>query len=82
MKPEYDFSRARRGAVMPAARGKNRISIRLDTDVIDWFKAQVNVAGGGNYRSRVNEALKDHINQQGLERALRRLVRAESRRVA
>jgi uncharacterized protein (DUF4415 family) len=30
----------------------------LDTDVVDWFKAQVNEAGGGNYQSLINEALK------------------------
>ena len=35
MKAEYDFSRARRGAVAPAASGKTRITIRLDADVID-----------------------------------------------
>ena len=82
MKPEYDFSRARRGAVMPAAAGKTRITIRLDTDVIDWFKAQVNEAGGGTYQSLINETLKGHIKQQGLERTLRRLIREELRRVA
>jgi uncharacterized protein (DUF4415 family) len=82
MKPEYDFSKARRGAVMPAAPGKTRITIRLDTDVIDWFRAQVNDAGGGNYQSLINEALRAHIKQQGLERTLRRLIREELRRVA
>jgi uncharacterized protein (DUF4415 family) len=82
MKPEYDFSRARRGAVAPAAPGKTRITIRLDTEVIDWFKARVNEAGGGNYQSLINEALKGHIQQQGLERALRKVIREELRRVA
>jgi uncharacterized protein (DUF4415 family) len=82
MKPEYDFSKARRGAVVPATPGKTRITIRLDTDVIDWFKAQVNEVGGGNYQSLINETLKGHINQQGLERTLRRLIREELRRVA
>ena len=82
MKPEYDFSKARRGAVVPAAAGKTRITIRLDTEVIDWFRAQVNEAGGGNYQSLINETLKDHIRQQGLERTLRRLIREELRRVA
>ena len=67
---------------MPAASGKTRITIRLDTDVIDWFRAQVNDAGGGNYQSLINETLKGHIKQQGLERTLRRLIREELRRVA
>ena len=82
MKAEYDFSKARRGAVVSAVPGKTRITIRLDTDVIDWFKAQVNEAGGGNYQSLINEALKRNISQHGLERTLRRLIREELRRVA
>ena len=82
MKPEYDFSKARRGAVIPAVPGKTRITIRLDNDVIDWFKAQVNEAGGGNYQSLINEALKGHIQQHGLVRTLRKLIREELRRVA
>ena len=82
MKAEYDFSKARRGAVVPPAPGKTRITIRLDTEVIDWFRAQVDEAGGGNYQSLINEALKSHIQQHGLERTLRRLIREELRRVA
>jgi uncharacterized protein (DUF4415 family) len=82
MEPEYDFSKARRGAVVPATAGKTRITIRLDSDTIEWFKAQVNEAGGGNYQSLINEALKSHIQQHGLERTLRKLIREELRRVA
>jgi len=82
MKPEYDFSKARRGAVVPAAPGKTRITIRLDSDIVDWFKTQANATGGGNYQSLINEALKSYIRQQGLERTLRKLIREELRRVA
>lgn len=82
MKTEYDFSKARRGAVVPAASGKTRVTIRLDTETIDWFRAQVNEAGGGNYQSLINEALKGHIQKHGLERTLRKLIREELRRVA
>lgn len=82
MKAEYDFSKARRGAVLPAAPGKTRITIRLDSELIEWFKAQVNEAGGGNYQSLINDALKGYVQQQGLERTLRRLIREELRRVA
>ena len=82
MKAEYDFSNSRRGAVAPAGPGKTRITIRLDSDVIDWFKAQVDAAGGGNYQTLINETLKGHIKQQGLERTLRKLIREELRRVA
>lgn len=82
MKAEYDFSKARRGAVLPAAPGKTRITIRLDSELIEWFKTQVNEAGGGNYQSLINDALKGYVQQQGLERTLRRLIREELRRVA
>ena len=75
MKEHYDFSQGTRGAV--AKTGKEKITIRLDLDVIQWFKDQVQ--GGGNYQSLINEALKAHIKQQGetLEETLRRIIREE-----
>jgi uncharacterized protein (DUF4415 family) len=82
MKADYDFSKAKRGAVIPAAPGKTRITIRLDNDLIDWFRARVNAAGGGNYQSLINDALKAFVNQQGLESALRKVIREELRRAA
>ena len=44
MRKEYDFSRGRRGAVAPAPRGKTRITIRLDDDVLAWFRERVEAA--------------------------------------
>jgi uncharacterized protein (DUF4415 family) len=82
MKAEYDFSTAKRGAIIPTIPGKTRSTIRLNNEVIDWFRAQVNEAGGGNYQSLINEALKDYVKQRGLETTLRRLIREELRRVA
>ena len=49
MKRNYDFSKAKRGPVLPAPPGKTRITIRIDDDVLDWFRKQVHDAGGGNY---------------------------------
>jgi uncharacterized protein (DUF4415 family) len=63
MKREYDFSKAKRGPVVPVPKGKTRITIRLDDDVIEWFRDQVNKAGGGNYQSLTNDALRDHIGR-------------------
>lgn len=79
MRKEYDFSKARRGPVRTPAAGKTRITIRLDDEVLAWFKAQVHAAGGGNYQSRINEALKEHIGRQAepLEATLRRVLREE-----
>jgi len=82
MKAEYDFSKAKRGAIVTTPLGKTRITIRLDNEVIDWFRAHVNGAGGGNYQSLINMALKAHIQNQGLEKTLRRLIREELKRVA
>jgi uncharacterized protein (DUF4415 family) len=50
MKHEYDFSRAKRGPVVPFPKSKIRITIRLDDDILDWFRKQVDRAGGGNYQ--------------------------------
>ncbi|MCU0976563.1 MAG: BrnA antitoxin family protein [Steroidobacteraceae bacterium] len=82
MRKQYDFSNARRGAVVPAPAGKTRITIRLDDDVIDWFKNRVEEAGGGNYQSLINAALREHIRheQEPLEKTLRRVLREELRR--
>lgn len=76
MKKEYDFSQARRGAVIPTS-GKSRITIRVDDEVLDWFRGQVH--GGGNYQSLINAALRDYMRAQdgALERTLRRVVREE-----
>ncbi|MHB1567435.1 MAG: BrnA antitoxin family protein [Acidiferrobacter sp.] len=83
MKAHYDLSKARRGAVVPAAPTKTRITIRLDEDILAWFRNQVNEAGGGNYQSLINEVLREHIGQGAvapLEETLRRVIREEIQR--
>lgn len=79
MKEEYDFSKGKRGAVEPTPFGKTRVTIRLDNDVLDWFREQVETAGGGNYQTLINQALREHINQrqEPLEATLRRVIREE-----
>ena len=76
---EYDFSKGKRGAIDPIGAGKTRITIRLDDDVLEWFRQQVHQAGGGNYQTSINEALRSHIHQQHepLESTLRRVLREE-----
>jgi len=82
MKKQYDFSRAKRGAVLKPASGKSRITIRLDRDVVDWFRHQVDEAGSGNYQSMINRALREHIErlEEPLESTLRRVLREELKR--
>lgn len=77
MKDEYDFSRGKRGALDPTPLGKTRITIRLDDEVLDWFRDQVEQAGGGNYQTLINTALREHIDRHTLEELLRRIVREE-----
>ena len=81
MRKEYDFSKARRGPVVPIPPGKTRITIRIDDDVLQWFKDQVHAAGGGNYQTLLNAALRDHIKskREPLEDTLRRVIREELR---
>jgi uncharacterized protein (DUF4415 family) len=79
MKKEYDFSDGRRGSVVPIPKGKTRITIRLDDDLVEWFKDKVNEAGGGNYQTLINAALRDYVERQRepLEQILRRVLREE-----
>ena len=56
MRKEYDFSQGKRGPVVPVQPGKTRITIRIDTDLLNWFREQVNARGGGNYQTIINEA--------------------------
>ena len=82
MKKEYDFSKAKRGPVTPVPPGKTRVTIRLDNAILDWFRKQVDEAGGGNYQALINDALVEHIarRREPLESTIRRVIREELRR--
>ncbi len=81
MKRQYDFSKARRGPLVPATPGKTRITIRLDNDVIEHFQHMVDRAGGGNYQTLINDALREFIRGARLEAVVRRAVREEVKAV-
>jgi uncharacterized protein (DUF4415 family) len=83
MEAEYDFSQGKRGAIDPAPSGKTRITIRLDDEVLAWFRQQVHSTGGGNYQTLINEALRQHIraSREPLEETLRKVVREELERI-
>jgi len=81
MKKEYDFAKAKRGAVGPAPTGKTRITIRLDDDLLEWFRQEVHALGGGNYQTLINAALREYVQarKEPLEKILRRVIREELR---
>jgi uncharacterized protein (DUF4415 family) len=84
MRKGYDFRNGKRGAVLTAPPGKTRITIRLDNDILDWFRARAHAAGGGNYQTMINAALRDFVARDldELEDTVRRVVREELDRVA
>jgi len=79
MKTEYDLSRGKRGSVLATSPGKTRITIRIDDDVLDWFRNQVREAGGGSYQTLINRALRSYIDSadESFEDLLRRVLREE-----
>jgi uncharacterized protein (DUF4415 family) len=74
---DIDFSRAKRGPVIPLEPGKTKISIRLDNRVLDYFRGLVEKAGGGNYQTLINDALVAYIEQRSMIEAVRLAVRQE-----
>jgi uncharacterized protein (DUF4415 family) len=81
MKKEYDFSKGKRGPVI-RQRGKTRITIHIDDDVLEAFRERADADGRG-YQTMMNEALREHLGRSG-ERVsaetIRRIVREELRK--
>ena len=69
---------------MPTSGNKARITIRLDRDILDWFRSKVESQGGGNYQTMLNDALRAYTEQQSqsVEKLLRRLVREEIKKAS
>ena len=74
-----DFSKGKRGPVVKPDPNKVRITIRLDADIIEHFKSVVYEAGGGNYQTLINDALREYLqaHDKGLEKTLRKVIREE-----
>ena len=62
MRKEYDFSAAKRGPVI-SSRGKTRITIMLDDDVIEFFRAKAETQGAG-YQTMINATLRAALTQK------------------
>ena len=54
-----DWSDARRGVFYRPV--KQQITLRLDADIIAWFKAQAR--GGRGYQTDINGALREHVRR-------------------
>jgi uncharacterized protein (DUF4415 family) len=85
MKQQYNFSHGKRGRILPPEpepRGKTRITIRLDEDIVDSFLKEAEASGGSiGYQTLINNALRQHIEGKApkLEDTLRRILREEIR---
>ncbi|MCF8078470.1 MAG: BrnA antitoxin family protein [Desulfobacterales bacterium] len=83
MKKEYNFKNAKRGQVFPQ-KGKTRITIYLDTEILEEFRARADAAGYG-YQTMINEALRKYLEkaERSLdEGVLRQVIREELERVS
>jgi hypothetical protein len=63
VRKEYDFSKAKRGPVI-ASPGKTRITIMIDDDVIEFFRAKAEREGIG-YQTMINATLRTAIAEAG-----------------
>ena len=78
MRAEYDFTKGKRGAVIPQ-RGKTRISIFIDNSVLDELRTRAEKAGTG-YQTMMNDALRKYLSETDrpvTEQTLRRVLRQE-----
>ena len=83
-KEEHNFQKARQGPVVQPSPGKTRITIRVDTDILNWFRNQVHKRGGGNYQTLINSALREYANikDSDLEKTVRKVIREELKAIA
>jgi len=58
----------------PVERGKMRVNMYLDKDIVAFFKEK---AGGRGYQTLINESLRQAMANEGLETTLRRVIREE-----
>ncbi len=78
MRKEYNFSKAKRGAVIPQ-KGKSRISIYLDDEILEEFRTRADAAGRG-YQTMINDALREYLGRSARPldvETLRRVLREE-----
>ena len=79
MLEEYDFTKGKRGPVIPH-KGKTRITIFIDTDILEWFRNEAEREGRG-FQTAINEALRNYIKQdkRPIQDIVKEVVRKELR---
>ena len=84
MKAEYDFSKGKRGAILPR-KGKTRITIYIDDNILEEFRSRAEQEGTG-YQTMINDALKEYLNKSAekpvTESTLRRILQEEFPKIA
>ena len=81
MKKEYNFEKGKRGQII-SQKGKSRITIYIDNDVLEEFRERADALGSG-YQSMINEALRQYLQKSGTpldESVLRQVIREELER--
>ena len=76
---KFNFKKAKQGSITKPSSGKTRITIRIDTDILNWFRNEVHKKGVGNYQTLLNEALREFVNYRegDLEKIVRKIIREE-----
>jgi uncharacterized protein (DUF4415 family) len=83
MKKEYSFKKGKRGQVI-SQKGKKRVTMYLDTDILDEFRSRADKAGYG-YQTMINEALRKYLKKTEKpidETLIRQVIREELEKVA
>lgn len=79
MKDNYNFSKGKRGAINKPTTNKERISIRFDSKIVEWFRKKVEGKNGGSYQALMNKVLLEYVERDGasLETILQRVINNE-----
>ena len=64
MKDEYDFTGAKRGAVVALPSRQTEVRLRPDIEVLDWLRRCANESNGGSYQELINFALRSYMETQ------------------
>jgi hypothetical protein len=77
MKLKLDWSRAVRGPVILPRANSTRLTLRIDDDVLDWFRKLVRQNAGGDYGDLINHALREWVENHpdALDETMRAVLR-------